>query len=191
MMFGEEDEDFDPLKRSSGSVKKRTGSLSSKPVPPTIKSPQAPLMPSPATPTAVGGGDSLLGDLSGLDLSADAPSANSVATTSVQSLQEMLKPLQTSTMPTSQPLLTSTTPLSSATPITQPAQIQVWMLYLFNRFIKSPIFTFTDDGATGWNGGCANGRGLPGRCSLWSGWNDAATPLNVRCTWACIHTTGM
>ena len=142
MMFGEEDEDFDPLKRSSGSVKKRTGSLSSKPVPPTIKSPQAPLMPSSAAPTSVGGGDSLLGDLSGLDLSADALSANSVATTSVQSLQEMLKPLQTSTMPTSQPLLTSTTPLSSATPITQPAQIQVWMLYLFNCFYQITYIYF-------------------------------------------------
>ena len=130
LMFAEEDEDFDPLKRNRGSISKRTGSLSGKAVPPaTVQNlPQAPLMPSSAAPTSTGGGDSLLGDLSGLDLSSDAQSANPSATTSVQSIQDMLKPLQTVTMPTSQPLLTSATPLSSATPITQPAQIQVSQL---------------------------------------------------------------
>ena len=119
LMFGEEDEDFDPLKRSS-SVGQRTGSLSGKPAPPTSQKAQV-----PPPSASVGGGDNLLGDLSGLDLSANAPSANSVAPTSTPSIQDILRPLQTSTLPPSQPLITSATPLSTATPLSQPTQIPV------------------------------------------------------------------
>lgn len=125
LMFTEEDdEEFDPLKRT-GSLSQRTGSLSgNKPSPViTAKRTQAP----PLIPSQIGsGGSGLLGDLSGLDLSSDAQSGvNSVAAPSssgtVTSLQEILQPLQASTVTSSQPTM-----LTSATPLTQQtAQIQV------------------------------------------------------------------
>lgn len=137
LMFAEDEEDFDPLRRSRGSIGQRTGSLSGKHAPPTTQGAQVPLPP-PAAPTSGGGGDNLLGDLSGLDLSADTPSANP---TSAPSLQDVLKPLQSSVLPTSQPLissappLSSAMPLSSATPISQ-AQIQVYKHFFVCLFIK-------------------------------------------------------
>lgn len=137
LMFTEEDdEEFDPLKRT-GSLSQRTGSLSgNKPTPPTIaKRNQAPpLIPSSSSSSSMGpthtgtGGSGLLGDLSGLDLSSDAqPGVNSVAaptssTSTVASLQEILQPLQASTLAGSQ----QSAMLTSATPLTQQtAQIQV------------------------------------------------------------------
>ena len=116
LMFTEEDEDFDPLNRTS-SVGQRTGSLSG-----NLPCPAPKGTSSTTGPTPTVGGANLLGDLSGLDLSADAPSTKPIATTmttSAPTLQEILQPLQTSTITTSQPLL------SSATPLSQPAQIQV------------------------------------------------------------------
>ena len=128
LMFTEEDdEEFDPLViKRTGSLSQRTGSLSGKPTPPTTaKGPQAPPLIHSSVGTAQSGGSVLLGDLSGLDLSTDVKSANSVAppTTSantVASLHEILQPLQASTMAGSQPTM-----LTSATTLAQPAKIQV------------------------------------------------------------------
>lgn len=135
LMFTEEDdEEFDPLKRT-GSLSQRTSSLSgNKPTPPAAKRAQAPPLIPSSSVSSMGlantgsGGGGLLGDLSGLDLSSDAQPGTNMATTSsstntVASLQEILQPLQASTLASSQ----QTAMLTSATPLVtqQTAQIQV------------------------------------------------------------------